>query len=83
MKITIQGLNNRITIIYVNNNDTIEKGKQIYKEKTGITDDLQWKFGGGPLDNDKTFDYYYIQDEDQITSNTTREGGRRKIKAKA
>ncbi len=75
MKLTIQGLNNRITIIYVNNYDTIEKGKNIYKKLAGITDDLQWKFAGGPLDDDKTFAYYYIEENDQITSNTVREGG--------
>ena len=76
MKITIQGLNNRIIVIEVEPNDTIESGKEKYKKKAGINDDLQWKFGGGPLDNDKTFDYYYIQDQDLITSNTTREGGK-------
>ena len=80
MKITIQGLNNWITVIIVKESDTIEEGKNKYKKETGITDSLQWKFGGGPLDDDKTFEYYYIQDQDQITSNTLREGGKVKLK---
>ena len=45
-------------------NETIGEGKRKYKVATNSSNaDPQWKFDGVVLRNNKTFDYYGIEDE--------------------
>ena len=57
-------------------NETIGEGKRKYQKLTNsCISDPQWKFDGEILQNNKTFDFYEIEDHDNITSNERSEGG--------
>lgn len=77
MKIYIKNLTGRSTQITVNGSDTISKGKQIYKNASGTSNaDPQWKIDGQVMSNNKTFNDYGIEEDDNITSNDRSEGGK-------
>ena len=62
----IQGKSIRIE---VDPNETISDGKRKYKIASNSSNsNLIWKFCGEVLKNDKTFEYYGIEDEDRILS---------------
>lgn len=76
-KIYIKYLTGRSVQITVNGSNTISQGKSIFKTAIGSNNsDFQWKFGSQVLKNDKTFDFYGIEDGDNITSNDRSEGGK-------
>ena len=68
--ISIKNLLGRAESITVKTTDTIGKGKIKYNK--GIP---QWKFNSRVLKDDKTFDFYNIEDDDTIISNDRAEGG--------
>ena len=75
IRIYIQDLKCRSFQITVNGSDTIKEGKIKYKNVSGdVNDDPQWKFDGCVLNNQKTFDFYGIEDDDIIYSNNLRLG---------
>ena len=77
MKIYIKNLSGRSTQITVNGSDKISYGKQIYKTASSSNNaDPQWKFDGIVLHNDKTFNDYGIEEDDNITSNDRSQGGK-------
>jgi len=79
MKIYIKDLTRRSTQIIVNGNDTISKEKQICKTATNSYNaNPQWKFDGIVLNDNKTFNDYGIEEDDNITSNDRNEGGKNK-----
>lgn len=78
MKIYIRTLEGRSTEITVNGSDTISKGKQIYKTVSNKNINPSWKFNGIVLKDDKTFNFYEIEEEDNIISNERVEGGNNK-----
>ena len=45
------------------------------KKKIGHTEKTQWKCMGSVLHNDKTFDFYGIEQDDTITTNVRVNGG--------
>ena len=67
--ITLQNLERRYFKIKVNKNETIGEAKRKYNISG------QWKFGSAVLNDDKTFEHYYIEDDDNITYNNTSQGG--------
>lgn len=70
MKIYIKNLSGRSTQITVNESDTISKGKQIYQTALNSNNaDPQWKFDGIVLSNNKTFNDYGIEEDDNIILN--------------
>ena len=76
ISIYIKNLQGRSTKIEVDLNETIADGKRKYKIASNSSNsDPQWKFGSQVLKNDKTFDFYGIEDDDNITSNDRSEGG--------
>ena len=78
MKIYIKNLSGKSTVIYVNGSDTIAQGKLKYKQASNTNNsDPQWKFNGTVLNNNKTFDYYSFEEDDNITSNDRSEGGKK------
>jgi hypothetical protein len=77
MRIYIKNLSGRSTQITVNGSDTISYGKQIYKTASNSSNaDPQWKFDGIVLSNNKTFNDYGIEEDDNITSNDRSQGGK-------
>lgn len=78
MKIFIRNLIGRSIQIIVNGSDTIATGKLKYQKTLKINNniDLQWKIDGKVLNNNKTFDDYLIEEDDNITSNDRSEGGK-------
>ena len=79
MKIYIKNLAGRATQITVNGSDTISQGKQKYKNASGTNNDNpQWKINGQVMNNNKTFNDYGIEEDDNITSNDRSEGGKNK-----
>lgn len=79
MKIYIKNLSGRSTQITVNGSDTIGNGKQTYKIVSNTSNsDPQWKFDGIVLNNNKTFNDYGIEEDDNITSNDRSQGGKNK-----
>ena len=76
ISIYIKSLEGRSIKINVGLNETIGEGKRKYKVATNSSNaDPQWKFDGVVLQNNKTFDYYGIEDDDNITSNDRSQGG--------
>ena len=81
MKIYIRNLSGKSIQIQVNGSDTIAQGKSKYKVASNTNNnDPQWKYDGTVLHNDKTFDYYSIEEDDNITSNDRSQGGKKNIK---
>ena len=79
MKIYIKNLAGRSIPIIVNGSDKISKGKQVYQAASKSNNaDPQWKFDGIVLNNNKTFNDYRIEEDDNITSNDRSEGGKNK-----
>ena len=68
--ISIKNLLGRGESIKVKTTDTIGTGKNIYNKGNP-----QWKFNSRVLKDDKTFDFYNIENEDTIISNDRSEGG--------
>ncbi len=69
----IQGKSIRIE---VDLNETISDGKRKYKITSNSSDsNFIWKFNGEILKNDKTFEYYDIEDDDRILSVIPNMGG--------
>ena len=68
--ISIKNLLGRAESIKVKTTDTISTGKIKYNKGSP-----QWKFNSRVLKDDKTFDFYNIEDEDTIISNDRSEGG--------
>ena len=52
--------------IIVNRYDTIRKAKEEYFRRVGSGSYNHWIFDGEVLCDQKTFDYYQIEDQDQI-----------------
>lgn len=76
-RIYIKNLQGRSVQITVNGSNTIRQGKSIYQTASGSSNsDPQWKFGSQVLKNDRTFDSYGIENDDNITSNDRSEGGK-------
>lgn len=74
--VSIKDLEGHILSIRVSGSDTIENGKRKYcTSKNRSFNDYQWKFNAKVLKNDKTFDFYEIEDGDMIGSNDKSEGG--------
>lgn len=82
IKIYIRNLEGRALEIKVNTNDTIYQGKTTYYHNSDSSisiSNLQWKFGSQVLKNDKTFAFYGIEEEDNISSNDRTRGGKKQI----
>ena len=78
MKIYIKNLSGKSTQIQVNGSDTIGQGKSIYKIASNTnTPDPQWKINGIVLQNNKTFNDYGIEEDDNIITNERSEGGKK------
>ena len=78
MRIYIKNLSGKSTAIYVNGSDTIAQGKLKYKQASNTNNsDPQWKIDGQVLNNNKTFDDYSINEDDNITSNDRSQGGKK------
>ena len=78
MRIYIKNLSGKSTVIYVNGSDTISHGKLKYKQASNSNNsDPQWKIDGTVLNNNKTFDDYSIEEDDNITSNDRSQGGKK------
>lgn len=78
MRIYIKNLAGRSFAIYIKGSDTIGQGKSKYKQASNASKfDFQWKFDGTVLNDYKTFDYYSIEEDDNITSNDRNEGGKK------
>lgn len=78
MRIYIKNLSGKSTTIYVNGSDTIAQGKLKYKQASNTNNsDPQWKIDGTVLNNNKTFDDYFIEEDDNITSNDRSQGGKK------
>ena len=78
MRIYIKNLSGKSTVIYVNGSDTIAQGKLKYQQASNTNNsDPQWKIDGQVLNNNKTFDYYSIDEDDNITSNDRSQGGKK------
>ena len=76
IRIFIKILSGRSTPIYVERNETISDGKKKYMTAScSSNSDPQWKMNGIVLRNDRTFESYDIEDDDNITSNDRSEGG--------
>ena len=74
--IYIKNLQGRSIKISVKANDTIQEGKRKYRIASNSSiSDPQWKFGSKVLQNEKTFEYYGIEEDDNITSNERSQGG--------
>jgi hypothetical protein len=74
IRIFIRDLNGSSFQITVNVSDTIEEGKRKFKNVSGCNCDPQWTFCASILNNQKTFDFYGIEDDDIIYSNNLRLG---------
>ena len=74
--IYIRSPSGRSTKLNVYKNETIGEGKRKYKMliQSSISDP-QWHFEGQVLEDAKTFDYYEIENDDNITSNKKCLGG--------
>ena len=78
MRIFIKNLSGRSTQIFVNGSDTIAQGKLKYKEASKTDNaDPQWKIDGTVMNNNKTFNDYGIDEDDNITSNDRSQGGKK------
>lgn len=79
VKLYIKTLKNRITEIHISLDSKISKGKEKWKEadKSKNNYDPQWKFGSMVLKDDRTFNDYGIEEEDNITTNERNEGGKK------
>ena len=70
IKVNIKNAKGRETQLLVNSSDKISLGKKLYANLVDSSDDLSWKYDGIILNDDKTFDYYKIDNEDLIISTT-------------
>lgn len=78
MRIYIKNLSGKSTVIYVNGSDTIAQGKLKYKQASNTNNsDPQWKIDGTVLSNNKTFNDYGIEEDDNIISNDRSQGGKK------
>ena len=78
MRIYIKNLSRKSTVIYVNGSDTIAQGKLKYKQASNTNNsDPQWKIDGTVLSNNKTFNDYGIEEDDNIISNDRSQGGKK------
>ena len=78
IRLYIKNLQGRSWQLTVCGSDTIYQGKQKYKTISNSNNsDPQWKFGSQVLKNDKTFDFYGFENDDNITSNDRSEGGKK------
>lgn len=75
MKVIIKNMKHKEVEINVNSSDTIEYGKKLYGKDKNIV----WTFMSKVLQNDKTFGFYEIEEEDTITSTDKVIGGLAKI----
>lgn len=69
--INIKELNNREVPIKVFRSDKISYGKSLYGQGNNKT----WRFDGKVLKDDKTFEFYRIDDDDTINSSNKVKGG--------
>lgn len=75
--IYVKTLEGRSTMITVSANEKIMDGKRKFREITGSSvPDPQWKFGSQVLKNGQTFEYYGIEDGDNIVTNDRNQGGK-------
>lgn len=78
IRLYIKNLQGRSWQINVNGSDKISQGKLNYKNISNSNNsDPQWKFGSQVLKNDRTFDSYGLENDDNITSNDRSEGGKK------
>ena len=76
IRIGIKTLNNRITFLTININDTIDEVKKKFCNKICIKyKDMQFKFFGRVLNGKMTVGDYDIEDEDIIEANDHSQGG--------
>ena len=74
--IYIKSISGKSTKLNVYKNETIGEGKRKYKMLIQSSyPDYQWTFDGVVLNNGKTFDYYGIEDDDNIKSSERSQGG--------
>ena len=69
--------------VQVNQTDTIEDAKRKYVEKAGedYSKFNQWIFDAEVLENDKTINFYKIDDKAEITANELSRGGLNQLKS--
>lgn len=72
ISIIISNMNGKKSELKVRTTDTISKGKSLYNNGNP-----QWKLNGEVLKDEKTFDYYEIEDGDIIISNDRTRGGKK------
>ena len=75
IRIYIKNLNGESIPLEVDPSETIAYGKKLYSILTNESSDSQWKICGSVLYNDKTFEFYEIEDGDNIISNSRLRGG--------
>ena len=76
MKIKIVDKKLKETCITVNSSDTIGEGKRLFSIANNLSSyNDQWKFNAIVLRDNKTFDFYEIEDDDIIETNGKSEGG--------
>ncbi len=75
MNIIIATPDKKKTKITVRTNQTIGEGKKIFYEKIGNTNNNQWKFMADVLKDEKTFNFYEIEENDEIEANPVSRGG--------
>ena len=59
----------------MNPNNTIGKGKKLFYDKIGNTNNNQWKFMADVLKDENTFSSYEIEENDEIEANPISRGG--------
>ena len=64
----IKDLKSKEAKIEVDSFQTIGYGKKLYANLINTSNSFHWKFGGIELNDDKTFHYYGIEEEDRIIS---------------
>ena len=78
--IIIKDLKYKETKLEIDSSETIGNGKKLYIKLLNLSGSFQWKFGGMLLNDNKTFDYYGIEDYDVIISNNLKKKIRIHIK---
>ena len=67
--IFVIALDNKEVKLEVDSSETIAFGKKKYANLLNSSDSFIWKFGGMVLNDNQTFDFYGIENEDRIISN--------------
>ncbi len=70
LTIVIKDLKGGEVKLMVNSSETLAFGKKLYSNLLNLSDSFQWNFNGEVLNDNKTFEYYGIEDFDIILSNT-------------